>query len=131
MPRISQEDLLRANADPTFGRRLLDAMEAGVWPARPGRRRIVARFGTSASAASGKPPDLPPPEFATVGQDKVRTVYYPPPVPVGSRSGNMGALRRRVENGGTNDDEFDHFRSRRAGVHGRDWTVARRSGAGC
>ncbi len=44
MRQLSREDLLRASADPTFGRRLLDTIETGVRPARRGGRRIVARM---------------------------------------------------------------------------------------
>jgi hypothetical protein len=45
MRRLNEQGMLRANADPTYGRRLLDLAEAGFAPTRRGRRRIVARFG--------------------------------------------------------------------------------------
>jgi hypothetical protein len=42
--RLSPEDVARASTDPIFGRRLLDGIESGVWPARRGRRRVSARL---------------------------------------------------------------------------------------
>jgi len=45
----------------------------GVWPAYRGRWGISARFAI-ATPASGRPPDLPPAQFATIGEERTRTV---------------------------------------------------------
>ena len=96
MRRLSEEDVLRANADPAFGRKLLDGIETGVWPARRGRRRISATFGVG--AASGRPPDLPQPEFATVGTDRTTTTFFESPPPVDATARALRAMDR-VNNG--------------------------------
>ena len=92
MPRLSPEDVARANVDPTFGRRLLDCIESGGWPARRGRRRISATFGVG--AARGRPPDLPQPEFATVGTERTRTTFFEAPPPVETTARALRALDR-------------------------------------
>lgn len=92
MRRLSEQDVLRASTDPTFGRKLLDAIETGVWPARRGKRRISATFAVG--AASGRPPDLPQPEFATVGTDRTRTMFFEAPPPVGTTATVLRAMSR-------------------------------------
>ena len=92
MRRLSPEDVARANVDPTFGRRLLDGIESGVWPARRGRRRISATFGVG--AARGRPPDLPQPEYSTVGTDRTRTIFFESPPPVDTTARALRAMDR-------------------------------------
>ena len=90
--RLSHEDVLRASTDPSFGRRLLDCIETGMWPARRGRRRISATFGVG--AAAGRPPDLPQPEYSTVGTDRTRTTFFEAPPPVGATARALRAIDR-------------------------------------
>jgi len=90
--RLSPEDVERAKVDPIFGRRLLDGIESGVWPARRGRRRISATFAVG--AASGRPPDLPQPEYATVGTERTRTTFFESPPPVGMTAKASRAMDR-------------------------------------
>lgn len=92
MRRLSEEDLRRASTDPTFGRRLLECLESGVWPTRRGRRRMSATFAVG--AASGRPPDLPQPEFSTVGTDRTRTMFFEAPPPVGTTARALRAMDR-------------------------------------
>ena len=92
MRRLSPEDVARASTDPIFGRRLLDSIESGVWPARRGRRRISATFAVG--AASGRPPDLPQPEYSTVGTDRMRTTFFEAPQPVGTTARALRAMDR-------------------------------------
>ncbi len=92
MRRLSEEDLLRANADPTFGRKLLDGIETGVWPARRGRRRVSATFAVG--AASGRPHDLPQPEYSTVGTERTRTTFFAAPPPADRTATAVRAMNR-------------------------------------
>ena len=92
MRRLSPEDVARASVDPIFGRRLLDGIETGVWPARRGRRRISARFGVG--TAAGRPPDPPQPEFATVGTERTKTIFFEAPPPVGATARALRATDR-------------------------------------
>jgi hypothetical protein len=92
MRRLSPEDVARASVDPSFGRKLLDAIETGVWPARRGRRRVSATFGVG--TARGRPPDLPQPEYSTVGTDRTRTTFFEAPPPVGTTARALRAMDR-------------------------------------
>jgi len=90
--RLSPEDVERAKVDPIFGRRLLDGIESGVWPARRGRRRISATFGVD--AATGRPPDLPQPEYSTVGTERTKTIFFAAPPPKGMTAKAVRAMDR-------------------------------------
>ncbi len=95
MPPLSMDDLLRRSAnplDPVAGREALDALEAGQTIRRGGRRRISARFGMGGMQ---KPDDFPEPEYSHIGQDRVRTVYIPPPAPVVNKNKLVNTIRRR------------------------------------
>lgn len=106
MRRLSEEDVLRAKADPSFGRRLLDCLELGVWPARLGRRRISATFAVG--AASCRPPDLPPPEFSTVGEERTMSTWSAAPVPSTGRGERQWARRQyRGDLSGRPEDHFE------------------------
>lgn len=92
MRRLSPEEVARAKVDPIFGRRLLDGIESGVWPARRGRRRVSATFGVG--TARGRPPDLPQPEYSTVGTDRARTTFFEAPPPVDTTARALRAMSR-------------------------------------
>ena len=89
--RLSPEDVARASTA-TFGRKLLDAIETGAWPARRGRRRVSATFAVG--AASGRPPDLPQPEYSTVGTERTTTTFFAAPPPVDATARALRAMNR-------------------------------------
>ena len=92
MRRLSPEDVARANVDPTSAGACstasraacgLPAVAGGASPQPSGwvRRR-------------GRPPDLPQPEYSTVGTDRTRTTFFEAPPPVGTTARALRAMDR-------------------------------------